>query len=232
MPKVGKRFFLTWGAVLLLVMLCSFGCTQAAGGSTNSSSSGDSIASLTVNGGQAITPSGTVYTANVTSETATAAILLTLSTGAGATLNGTSGTNQTITLGAAGTTTLVAIVVTAEDGTTATYTLNIVRAAAASSDATLGSLSASGITVNFSSSVTSYTPIVPNGLGSTTITAAASDSNAQVAVKIDGQAQSTATLTQGTHVVLVTVTAQDGTTTMTYTITLDVADSNLSVTVD
>ena len=109
----------------------------------------------------------------------------------------------------------VAIVVTAEDGTTKTYTLTITRETSTqpedtrSSDATLKSLSISGQTISpaFDKDTTSYTLTVPNGTKSIDVSAIANDSKATVTISDNAK-----NLKEGVNPVKVTVKAENGTT--------------------
>ena len=106
------------------------------------------------------------------------------------------------------------IVVTAEDGTKKTYTVNIIRAASLSSDATLATLTVSEGTLSpaFDAGTTSYSVSVINSVSEITITAAATDGYADVA------GAGTYALAVGSNPFDIVVTAEDGTTTKTYTV--------------
>ena len=94
----------------------------------------------------------------------------------------------------------------------ATVTINSI-----SHDATLGTLSLSGIDIGtFSGEVTAYTASVANAVTAATVTATAAHSAATVAIEPDPQVA----LAEGTNEISVTVTAEDGTTTKTYTVTV------------
>ena len=95
---------------------------------------------------------------------------------------------------------------------TATVTIHSI-----SHDATLGSLSLSGIEIGtFSGAVTSYQASVANSVTATTVTATATHPAATVSIKPG----SAVTLAEGENAIAVTVTAEDGTTTKTYTVTV------------
>ena len=86
-----------------------------------------------------------------------------------------------------------------------------------SRDATLASLSLSGIDIGtFSGAVTSYEASVAHSVTATTVTATASHSGATVTVEPGAEV----TLAEGSNEVAITVTAEDGTTTRTYTVTV------------
>ena len=134
---------------------------------------------------------------------------------------------------------VITVEVTAEDGTPPmTYTVTVTRNTAdapLSSDATLRSLSLSGITLNpaFSSSEITYTASVANTVSSTTVAATATDPNASsVVIKRNNAVDSdgTVNLAVGANVITVEVTAEDGTPPMTYTVTVtrNTADAPLS----
>ena len=94
----------------------------------------------------------------------------------------------------------------------ATVTINSV-----SRDATLGSLSLSGIDIGtFSSAVTSYEVSVGNSVETTTVKAMATNSAAKVSVEPGSEVS----LAVGSNEIAVRVTAGDGTTTKTYTVTV------------
>ena len=93
----------------------------------------------------------------------------------------------------------------------ATVTINSV-----SHDATLGSLSLSGIDIGtFSGAVTAYQTSVANSVTATTVTATATHPAARVSIEPGAEV----TLAEGPNRITVTVTAEDGTTTRTYTVT-------------
>ncbi len=94
----------------------------------------------------------------------------------------------------------------------ATVTINSV-----SHDATLASLSLSGVDIGtFSAAVTSYQASVAASVTATTVTATASHSEATVSIDPGPEVN----LALGANAIAVTVTAEDGTTTRTYTVTV------------
>ena len=116
---------------------------------------------------------------------------------------------------AAGTTTVITLTVTAADGSVQATTVRITRAA--SSDARLGTLQLSGITLDaFSSDVTDYSVAVAHSVAETTVSATAADSGASVSIDPATDADSEASghqvaLAAGTTTVItLTVTAADG----------------------
>ncbi|WP_171651944.1 S-layer homology domain-containing protein [Paenibacillus foliorum] len=114
------------------------------------------------------------------------------------------------------------VVVTAEDNATkVTYTINVT--VGASPNASLSTLSLSGITLSpaVSSNVYAYTATVPNEVSVTTAAYAAVDSHATVALLLNGSpVKNPISLNVGSNMISVVVTAQDGTTTKTYTVTV------------
>jgi hypothetical protein len=99
-----------------------------------------------------------------------------------------------------------------------------------SDDATLSSITASGITLApvFESAVTNYTASVANHISSTTIAATSSDSSATVKINGLESTNQNVTLNVGENVVTVKVTAEDGITTQTYTVTINRASTGSS----
>ena len=95
----------------------------------------------------------------------------------------------------------------------------------ASDDATLSSLTLSGIDIGtFAADTPDYTATVPHSVASTQVTATANDANATMTIAdADGSTAGTSrtvALAEGSNSVTVTVTAEDGTTTATYTVTV------------
>lgn len=121
-------------------------------------------------------------------------------------------------------TNVITTVVTAQDGTTQTYSVTVTRQAAPlSSNANLSALSVSNGTLSpvFDQAVTTYTTQVPNATSSVNLTATVA--NAAATIKVNGAtaASGVATgpypLTVGSNTLTVDVTAQDGTV-KTYTV--------------
>ena len=125
-------------------------------------------------------------------------------------------------------TSVITVVVTAEDGvTTRTYTVTVTRAESStsekSSDATLKSLALSGIDFGtFDSTTTSYSTQVSNSVSQTIVTPAANAPGASYVIKLGGViiADGKVSLDVGNNVITVDVAAEDGETTKTYTITV------------
>ena len=101
---------------------------------------------------------------------------------------------------------------------------------AASDDATLASLSLTGVDFAFASGTTSYAAEVANAVESTTVTARTSHEDAEVAIAPadadGGTPEHQVALAVGDTVVTVSVTAADGATTETYTVTVTRAKSD------
>ena len=92
-----------------------------------------------------------------------------------------------------------------------------------STDATLSSLTLSGIDIGaFDSATTGYTATVPNDVKQTTVTATANDDEASYLVKLGDVADEDGVipLTVGGNVITVEVTAEDGKTAKAYTVTV------------
>ncbi|MDQ3551994.1 MAG: cadherin-like beta sandwich domain-containing protein, partial [Bacteroidota bacterium] len=129
---------------------------------------------------------------------------------------------------------MITTIVTAQDGTTKTYTITITRAPAPSSDANLSNLtiSAGTLTPAFASGTTSYTASVANSVTSVDVTPTASNVNATITVNGTPTASGTVrnvALSVGSNMITTIVTAQDGTT-KTYTITIIRAPAALAPT--
>ena len=123
---------------------------------------------------------------------------------------------------------VITIEVTAEDTTTTrTYTVTVTRAEPPSTDATLRALALSGIDFGtFSTTTTSYTASVANGVSQTTVTPTVNDSEASYVIMLGGvtDADGTVSLELGSNVITVKVTAEDTTTTRAYTVTVTRAE--------
>lgn len=123
-------------------------------------------------------------------------------------------------------TTRITVRVTAEDGvTTKTYSLNVVRAARASSDATLSVLSLSGVNLAFDSQIETYNVVYNGWLPLVTVSATATDAKASLVISPKDVANPSdghqVLLDMGSNVITVRVTAEDGATTKTYTLNVD-----------
>ena len=119
---------------------------------------------------------------------------------------------------------VVTVKVTAEDdNTTQTYTVTVTRAAPASTDATLSSLTLSGISYGtFASGTNAYSAQVASSVSQTTVTPTVNDLGASYVIKLDGvtDVDATVTLSVGNNVITVEVTAEDTTISQTYTVTV------------
>ena len=111
--------------------------------------------------------------------------------------------------------------VTATDGDMRTYTVTVTRAAPAR-NATLISLSLSGVTLNaqFMSGTTTYSASVRYSVDATTVTAQPTDANATAVIKLGGVTDTDGTvgLAVGANTITVEVTDEDGSTMLTYTV--------------
>ena len=134
---------------------------------------------------------------------------------------------------------VITVEVTAEDdSTTKTYTVTVTRLVTsqqnqASSDATLSSLTLSGIDFGtFSSDTDSYTASVAYGVSQTTVTPTVNDSGATHVIKLGGveDADGVVSLNVGSNVITVEVTAEDGETTKTYTVGVNRAAASTDAT--
>jgi hypothetical protein len=129
--------------------------------------------------------------------------------------------SQTLTVPAVGTTSSVAIVVTAQDGSKTTYT--VVVSQAGRNDSSLASLvDSAGALTGFDPGVTAYSYAVPFQ-ATYSITAATNDS--QASFKVNGTAGTNGVavpiaLVPGVNHVVVAVTSADGTSTTDYTLTI------------
>ena len=122
----------------------------------------------------------------------------------------------------------ITVEVTAEDDeTTQTYTVTVTRAEPPSTDATLSTLTLSGIDFGtFASGTTSYSAQVANSVSQTTVTPTVNDSGASYMIKLGGvkDADGVVSLSVGSNVITVEVTAEDDETTQTYTVTVTRAE--------
>ena len=137
-------------------------------------------------------------------------------------LGGTTDVDGVITLSVGGN--VITVEVTAEDGeATRTYTVTVTRAAPLSADATLSSLTLSGIDFGtFDPTTKSYAASVANSFTQTAVTATTKHSSASYVVKLGGvdDEDGEISLAVGNNVITVEVTAEDDSTTQTYTVTV------------
>jgi len=211
---------------------------------TRAPSSDATLSSIKLSNGTlspAFATATTSYTASVPNSVSTITITPT-TTDANATIkvNGTAVTSGTasnpITLTEGGQT-VIATVITAQDGTTIqTYTSTITRAPSTNANLSTLGQSVGGLTPAFSAATTSYTENVSNATATITLKPVSSDANATI--KVNGATVASGTMTapialieDGKTVITTTVTAQDGTTTKTYSLTVTRAvstDASLS----
>ncbi|HMV76375.1 MAG TPA: cadherin-like beta sandwich domain-containing protein [Leptospiraceae bacterium] len=168
----------------------------------------------------------TSYTASVPNSSGSTTVTATAAnSGASITVNGaavSSGTASGSISLAEGSNT-VTVKVTAQDASSRTYTITIVRVTNIS---TLSFLSVSSVTLypSFSSAVTSYTASVQSSVSSITVTPTASDANASITVNgtatASGSASSSLSLNTGANTVTVSVTASDSAAVSVYTVTV------------
>jgi hypothetical protein len=119
----------------------------------------------------------------------------------------------------------VTIVVTAQDTvTTKTYTITYSRPAPVNADLSGLVLSSGSLSPSFSSSTTSYTATVVNGVSSITAAPTVADATSTVTVNntpvTSGSPSGAIALAVGANTITTVVTAQNGTTTRTYTVTV------------
>jgi len=114
-------------------------------------------------------------------------------------------------------------IVTAQDGTTKTYTVTVTRALSNNADLSSLILSSGTLSPTFAAGTTAYTAVVPNVVSSLTITPTVATTSATVTVNgiaiASGSASNPISLTVGSNIITSIVTAQDGTT-KTYTVTV------------
>jgi hypothetical protein len=192
---------------------------------TRAASSDATLSALALSQGS-LSPSfasGTLaYTASVAHSVSSLIVTPTTNdANATATVNGASpATPVTLSVGS----NTVTVQVTAQDGTTQSYTVAVTRAA--SSDATLSALTLSqgSLSPSFASGTLAYTSSVPNSVSSLIVTPTTNDANATATVN-GASATTPVTLAVGSNTVTVQVTAQDGVTTQSYTVTVTRAAS-------
>ncbi|NRF95720.1 S-layer homology domain-containing protein [Paenibacillus frigoriresistens] len=115
---------------------------------------------------------------------------------------------------------VISVVVTAQDGTTKSYSVTVTRVG--SSNAALSSLNLSGITLDqtVSENMYTYTATVPNSVSITTATYTTTDIHAIVALNLNGQpVNNPISLNVGSNIISFVVTAHDGTM-ETYTVSV------------
>jgi len=114
--------------------------------------------------------------------------------------------------------TVIAVAVTAQDGTTVkTYTVTVTRAPSADSSLSALAVSDASLAPAFGPSTTGYAASVANSVSSVTVSATAASTST---VTVNGATASNVPLAVGSNTITVRVTAQDGTTTTDYVITV------------
>ena len=117
---------------------------------------------------------------------------------------------------------VITIEVTAEDDSaTRTYTVTVTRAESASTDATLGALTLSGVDFGtFDSTTVSYTTTVANDVSQATVTPTVNHSGASYVIKLNGTIDSDGVipLSVGSNTITIEVTAEDGNGSLVYTL--------------
>ena len=126
----------------------------------------------------------------------------------------------------------ITVVVTAQDDTTKTYTVTVMRESSSNADLSGLTLSSGTLNPTFGAGTTSYTASVGNSVSSLTVTPTVADPTATVTVNgasvASGSASNGIGLNVGSNTITVVVTAQDGTTTKTYTVTVTREAANSS----
>jgi gliding motility-associated-like protein len=123
------------------------------------------------------------------------------------------------------------IVVTAQDASTKTYVINVIKSAS-SNNAQLSALTLSSGSLNpvFNSATLNYTASVANTTTSVTVTPVLSDATARQTVNgtavASGSASNSIALNVGANIINTAVTAQDGVTIITYSVTINRAGSS------
>ena len=117
---------------------------------------------------------------------------------------------------------VITVAVTAQDGNaTRTYTVTVTRAAPLSTDATLRSLTLSGVDFGtFDSSTTTYSGQVANSVTRTIVTPTVNHSGASYVIKLGGvtDADGIVSLSVGSNIIAIVVTAADDSTTRIYNV--------------
>ena len=195
--------------------------------SVTASSTDATLSALTLSGVSfgTFAPSTTSYTASVANSVSQTTVTPTVNhSGAGYVikLGGVTDADGIVPLSVGSN--VITVEVTAEDTTTTqTYTVTVTRAAPTSTDATLSSLTLSGVDFGtFAPSTTSYTASIANSVSQTAVTPTVNHSGASYVIKLGGvtDADGTVPLSVGSNVITVEVTAEDDSTTQTYTVTV------------
>lgn len=173
------------------------------------------IKSVSVNGGASITPSGTTYTAAaVTYEATTATVKISIAETASMTVDGAvtaSGATKTVNL-TSGQNTTVAVVVTAENGTTTNSYSIVIPRNPASADRAISSLKVDGVTLTPSGRTYTSAPVEFTTLSVKVIVAIPATAKLKIgSAAVTGGQEYTLTLTAGAETnVTIQVTAQNG----------------------
>jgi gliding motility-associated-like protein len=203
---------------------------------TRAASANAGLAGLTISSGTlspVFATSTTGYTATVTNATTAITVIpVTIDPTATVTVNGVSvhsgSASGAIPLNVGPNT--ISTVVTAQNGTTKTYTIVVTRSPSAI--ATLANLTISNgtLTPGFTPGNFLYTDNVANAVTSVTVTPTASDATATITVNgtrvISGNESTAIALNVGANTITTTITAQDGVTTNRYTIIVNRAASS------
>jgi hypothetical protein len=205
---------------------------------TRAGSAVATLSGLTTSGGSispGFTSNTSSYTVSVSNGTTSISITPTVtSPNATVTVNGVSATSGSsfgpinLSVGQ----NVITVVVTAQDGSTFSYTVTVTRGLSA--DSSLASLTSSAGTLSptFTSGTSQYSLSVANNVTSLTLTPTVAESHATITVNGSGVASGSASpsiaLATGSNTVTVVVTAQDGTTTTTYTLTITRAPSSVA----
>ncbi|MFJ8236266.1 cadherin-like beta sandwich domain-containing protein [Ureibacillus sp. NPDC094379] len=194
---------------------------------TREASSNDNLSHLTLSQGTLspiFAPSTTSYTATVENGVSSIDVTAILEDSAASlTINGesvTSGDSKTVELNVGSN--LITIVVTAQNGSTKTYTAMITRKASNNENLSNLALSQGTLSPEFASSTTSYTATLENGVSSIDVTATLEDSTASLTINgesVTSGDSTTVELNVGSNPITIVVTAQNGST-KTYTITI------------
>jgi hypothetical protein len=197
----------------LLVASCGGGNQPAPPLGTDASLSLLSISGVTL--GPEFSSSVTEYTTSVPYSTTNVDVDVAANDGnASVMINGGTSTNVTLAVGENS----IAILVTAEDGTTTHIYTVVVTRTAANDDASLSSLTIGGFSLS-AEYLASHTELIfafQYGTTNVDVDVAASDDNASVL--INGGTATNVSLTVGENSIVILVTAEDGTTTRTFTI--------------
>jgi len=124
----------------------------------------------------------------------------------------------------------VTIIVTAQDGTTKTYMVTVIRASTASATLATLVLDSASLSPSFDSATAAYTASVSNATTSITFTPTLTDPAASVTINsvpvTSGSTSAAIPLSSGSNVITLTVTSSDATSFMTYTVTVTRASSS------